>query len=67
MYKGKLDLFDDICSERREVDTRVLEQTVAQQAPRLDTILQVRGTPSSWGGRLSLLDPQEHECVTTTR
>jgi hypothetical protein len=38
--KGKLDLFDDIRSERREVDTRVLEQTVAQQAPPLDTILQ---------------------------
>ena len=31
--KDQLDLFDDICSERREVDTRVLEQTVAQQAP----------------------------------
>ena len=45
--KGKLDLFDDICSAKREVDTLVLEQTVAQQAPRLDTILQVRGTPSS--------------------
>jgi hypothetical protein len=59
--KGKLDLFDDICSERREVDTRVLEQTVGQQALRLDTILQVRGTPSSWGGRLPLLDPQEHD------
>ncbi len=43
--KGQLDLFDDICSERREVNTRVLKQTVAQQAPRLDTILQVRGTP----------------------
>jgi hypothetical protein len=56
--KGKLDLFDDICSERREVDTQVLEQTVAQQAPRFDTILQIRGTPSSWGGRLPLLDPQ---------
>ena len=27
--KGKLSLFDDICSERREVDTGVLEQTVA--------------------------------------
>ena len=59
--KGKLDLLDDICSERREVDTRVLEQTVAQQAPRLDTILQVRGTLSSWGGRMPLLDSQEHD------
>jgi|SRR5215211_2522139 len=27
--KGKFELFEDICSERREVDTRVLEQTVA--------------------------------------
>jgi hypothetical protein len=44
--KGKLDLFDDICSERSEVNMRVLKQTVAQQAPRLDTILQARGTPS---------------------
>ena len=59
--KGKLYLFDGICAERREADTRALEQTVAQQAPRLDTILQVRGTPSSWGGRLPLLDPQEHD------
>jgi hypothetical protein len=31
--KGKLDLFDDVCFETREVDTLVLEQTVAQQAP----------------------------------
>ncbi len=27
--KGKLKLFEEICSERRQVDTRVLEQTVA--------------------------------------
>src|ERR671916_1566440 len=27
--KGKLGLFEEICSERRQVDTRVLEQTVA--------------------------------------
>ena len=27
--KGKLELFEEICSERRQVDTRVLEQTVA--------------------------------------
>jgi diadenylate cyclase len=27
--KDKLELFEDICSERREVNTRVLEQTVA--------------------------------------
>jgi diadenylate cyclase len=27
--KGELGLFDDICSERGEVDTRVLEETVA--------------------------------------
>jgi diadenylate cyclase len=27
--KGKVELFEDICSERRQVDTRVLEQTVA--------------------------------------
>ncbi len=27
--KGKFELFEEICSERREVDTRVLEQTVA--------------------------------------
>jgi diadenylate cyclase len=27
--KHKLELFEDICSERREVNTRVLEQTVA--------------------------------------
>jgi diadenylate cyclase len=27
--KGKLEVFDEICSERRQVDTRVLEQTVA--------------------------------------
>ena len=29
LMKGKFELFEDICSERREVDTRVLEQTVA--------------------------------------
>lgn len=27
--KGKVELFEEICSERRQVDTRVLEQTVA--------------------------------------
>ena len=27
--KGKLELFEEICTERRQVDTRVLEQTVA--------------------------------------
>ncbi len=27
--KGKFELFEEICSERREVDARVLEQTVA--------------------------------------
>ena len=27
--KGKVELFEEICSERREVNTRVLEQTVA--------------------------------------
>jgi diadenylate cyclase len=27
--KGRLELFEEICSERRQVDTRVLEQTVA--------------------------------------
>jgi DNA integrity scanning protein DisA with diadenylate cyclase activity len=27
--KGKVELFEDICSERRQVNTRVLEQTVA--------------------------------------
>jgi diadenylate cyclase len=27
--KGRLELFEDICSERRKVNTRVLEQTVA--------------------------------------
>ena len=30
--KGKLGLFEEICSERRQVDTRVLEQTVALAA-----------------------------------
>jgi diadenylate cyclase len=27
--KGRLEVFEEICSERRQVDTRVLEQTVA--------------------------------------
>src|ERR687893_960052 len=27
--KGKIEVFEDICSQRREVDSRVLEQTVA--------------------------------------
>jgi len=27
--QGRIELFEDICSERREVDSRVLEQTVA--------------------------------------
>ncbi len=27
--KGRIEVFEDICSERREVDSRVLEQTVA--------------------------------------
>ena len=27
--KGKIELFEDICSQRRQIDSRVLEQTVA--------------------------------------
>src|SRR5918997_4235077 len=51
--KGKLEVFEDICTKRREVNSRVLEQTVAlaveiaregREGRKIGTLFVVRDT-----------------------